>query len=77
MEHAFPQLMHGLGRTVEFSLIAIIFASIIGLIAALCKLSRFKVLRGISWLYVEIFRNPATSTTTFYRIRIANNYSIK
>lgn len=56
MEQAFPQLLHGLGRTVEFSIIAIILASIIGLIAALCKLSRFRVLRGISWIYVEIFR---------------------
>lgn len=56
MEQAFPQLLHGLGRTVEFSLVAIIFASIIGLIAALCKLSRFRVLRGVSWIYVEVFR---------------------
>jgi glutamine transport system permease protein len=56
MVHAFPQLLHGLGRTVEFSLVAIFLASIIGLIAALCKLSRFPVLRGLSWLYVEVFR---------------------
>src|SRR5437762_14020953 len=56
MEQAFPQLLNGLGRTVEFSLVAIIFASIIGLIAALCKLSRFRVLRGVSWIYVEVFR---------------------
>ena len=56
MVQAFPQLLHGLGRTVEFSLITIILASIIGLFAALCKLSRFRILKGLSWLYVEIFR---------------------
>jgi len=56
MVQAFPQLLHGLGRTVEFSLITIILASIIGLFAALCKLSRFRMLKGLSWLYVEIFR---------------------
>lgn len=56
MVHAFPQLLHGLGRTVEFSLITIFLASLIGLIGALCKLSRFYVLRGLSWLYVEVFR---------------------
>ncbi|MDP4086957.1 MAG: amino acid ABC transporter permease [Bacillota bacterium] len=56
MVHAFPQLLHGLGRTVEFSLIAIFLASIIGLITALFKLSRFQILRVFSWLYVEIFR---------------------
>lgn len=54
--HAFPQLLTGLERTVGFSVIAILLASIIGLIAALCKLSRFAVLRGISWVYVEVFR---------------------
>jgi glutamine transport system permease protein len=56
MQHAFPQLLHGLGRTVEFSVVAIVLGSIIGLISALCRLSRFRVLRGISWLYVEVFR---------------------
>lgn len=56
MVQAFPQLFHGLGRTVEFSLIAIILGSIFGLISALFRLSRFSVLRWISWLYVEVFR---------------------
>jgi His/Glu/Gln/Arg/opine family amino acid ABC transporter permease subunit len=56
MVNAFPQLFHALGRTVEFSLIAIILGSIIGLISALFRLSRFRVLRGLSWVYVEVFR---------------------
>lgn len=56
MAHAFPQLFRALGTTVEFSLIAIILGCIIGLIAALFRLSRFRVLQAISWLYVEVFR---------------------
>jgi len=56
MVHAFPQLFRALGTTVEFSLVAIIFGCIIGLISALFRLSRFKVLRAISWTYVEVFR---------------------
>ncbi|NRD80009.1 amino acid ABC transporter permease [Bacillus sp. BRMEA1] len=56
MVHALPQLLQGLGRTVEFSLIAILLGMIFGLISALCRLSRFQILRGISWLYVEVFR---------------------
>lgn len=56
MEHAFPQLLGGLGRTVEFSIVAIFLGSIFGLISALCRLSRIHVLRWLSWIYVEIFR---------------------
>lgn len=51
-----PQLLNGLGRTVEFSILTIILASIVGLIAALFRLSRSHFLRFISWIYVEIFR---------------------
>lgn len=54
--NAMPQLLHGLWRTVEFSFVAIISATIIGLVAALFKLSRIFILRAISSVYVEIFR---------------------
>ena len=53
---AMPQLMHGLGFTVRFSILAILFATIVGLVAAMFKLSRFRLLRAISSIYVEIFR---------------------
>jgi glutamine transport system permease protein len=56
MLHALPQLLHGLVRTVEFSVVAIILGTIIGLVSALCRLSRFRLLRGLSWVYVEVFR---------------------
>lgn len=53
---ALPQLMHGFGLTLQYSLLAIVFATVVGLIAAMLKLSRFRVLRTISTVYVEIFR---------------------
>jgi glutamine transport system permease protein len=53
---AMPQLLSGLGRTVEFSIITIILASIVGLIAALMRLSRSRIFRWVSWVYVEVFR---------------------
>jgi glutamine transport system permease protein len=54
--NAMPQLLNGLGKTVEFSIITIVLASLIGLTAALMRLSRLKILRYISWVYVEVFR---------------------
>jgi glutamine transport system permease protein len=51
-----PDLLHGLGNTILFSVIAIILATIFGLIAALMKLSRIRVLRALVSVYVEFFR---------------------
>jgi len=54
--HAMPQLLHGLRITIQYSLLAIVSATIVGLVAAMLKLSRFRILRVISAIYVEIFR---------------------
>ncbi|OFW75010.1 MAG: nickel transporter, partial [Alicyclobacillus sp. RIFOXYA1_FULL_53_8] len=51
-----PQLLHGLRITIQYSLLAIVSATIVGLVAAMLKLSRFRILRVISAIYVEIFR---------------------
>lgn len=61
-----PQLMHGLLLTVEYSIAAIIFAVILGLIAALFKLSKNPLLRGISAVYVEIFRGTPLLVQIFF-----------
>jgi len=53
---ALPQLLSGLRFTIMYSLLAIVFATIVGLVAAMFKLSRFRILRVISSIYVEIFR---------------------
>jgi glutamine transport system permease protein len=61
-----PQLMHGLLRTVEFSIVAIVFAVILGLIAAMFKLSNSRSLRAISAIYVEIFRGTPLLVQVFF-----------
>lgn len=49
-------MLHGLLRTVEYSLVAVVAATIIGLIAALMKLSKRSAVRILPTIYVEIFR---------------------
>lgn len=51
-----PLLLQGLGKTVEYSLIAIVLATLIGLIFALFRLSKLRLLRAFGTVYVEIFR---------------------
>ncbi len=52
-----PVLLDGLRLTVQYSIAAIILMVIIGLIAALMRLSRSRILRGIGTAYVEVFRS--------------------
>lgn len=63
---AMPQLLKGLSQTVEYALAAIVLATIIGLIAALFKLSRYSILRIIGSIYVEIFRCTPLLVQIFY-----------
>lgn len=51
-----PLLLHGFYRTIEYSIVAIIAATAVGLIAALMKLSRLRIVRILPTIYVEIFR---------------------
>ena len=51
-----PLLLEGAKMTVLLTVLAIFFGSILGLISALFRLSRFKVLNGISWFYTWSIR---------------------
>lgn len=49
-------LLQGLGVTVAFTAATVIGGLTIGMTAAICLLSRFKILRGIALGFIEIFR---------------------
>jgi His/Glu/Gln/Arg/opine family amino acid ABC transporter permease subunit len=51
-----PVLLQAASVTIFLSIISIILASIFGLIGALCRLSRFPLVRWIAFLYVELIR---------------------
>jgi glutamine transport system permease protein len=61
-----PVLLDGLRLTVQYALGAIILMVIIGLIAALMRLSRFRILNWIAWAYVEIFRSTPLLVQLFF-----------
>lgn len=48
--------LQGLGVTVSFTLAIIAGGLVVGMTAAICLLSRFAVLRGVSLGFIEIFR---------------------
>jgi polar amino acid transport system permease protein len=55
--HYFPFLVQGAVLTLEISVLALVFGFIFGLAAALMKLSKNPVLRGVSGFYVWIVRS--------------------
>lgn len=50
----------GLGNTLLISLLAVLIGMVIGIIAALGKLSKFKIIRIVSGIYVDIIRGTPT-----------------
>ena len=48
--------LEGTGVTVSISLVALCFGFIIGIIICMAKISKSKVLRAISSIYIEVLR---------------------
>lgn len=61
-----PVLLDGLRLTIQYALGAIVLMVVIGLVAALMRLSRFRVLNWIAWAYVEIFRSTPLLVQLFF-----------
>ena len=61
-----PQIMEGLKLTIYYSIAAILLAVIFGLITALMKLSKSKVIRGIATVYIEVFRSTPLLVQLFF-----------
>ena len=55
-EGTIEYMLLGAGTSLLVAICALVFGSILGLIAAAFKMSRFKVLRTIATIYVEVFR---------------------
>ena len=55
-------IIEGIGNTVRISLLAVLIGILIGLVAALFKLSKSKLLRGISSVYTDIIRGTPAVT---------------
>ncbi|MBU3136850.1 amino acid ABC transporter permease [Clostridium gasigenes] len=51
-----PSLISGLGVTIKIAIVALIIATIVGLILGLMSISKSKILRGISTVYIYIVR---------------------
>lgn len=61
-----PVVLHGLWLTIEFSVIAIVLEVVIGLVAALMRLSKVSLFRWIATAFVELFRSTPLLVQLFF-----------
>jgi His/Glu/Gln/Arg/opine family amino acid ABC transporter permease subunit len=54
--HAAPQLLTGLRITVEIAIMSMICALALGLLVALCRMSRIRMLSWAAFVYIQVFR---------------------
>jgi His/Glu/Gln/Arg/opine family amino acid ABC transporter permease subunit len=52
-----PRLLQGAGVTIQLSVISMVVATALGLLVALGRMGRSRILRGILHSYVEVFRD--------------------
>lgn len=56
MRPAIGELWHGLRITIELSLLSLVFSLALGLLIALCRMSPFRPLRALAYVYISVFR---------------------
>ena len=52
----YPVYLSGLWGTLWISAVTVLFGALLGVLVALMRMSRFKLLRGISKAYIEVLR---------------------
>lgn len=61
-----PSLLQGVVVVLQATIISFILATIVGLLIAMCRLSKWKVIRGIFVVFVEIVRGTPLLVQLFY-----------
>lgn len=62
----FPVLLHGAAVTLEITLVAVGFGIVVGLLLALGRISKNKLINKACWLYIWIFRGTPLLLQIFF-----------
>jgi polar amino acid transport system permease protein len=61
-----PPLLAGAVVTIQLTLLGAIVAAVFALVAGLARLSRFRVVRAVATIYVEVFRGTSAVVQIFF-----------
>jgi polar amino acid transport system permease protein len=59
-------LLRGLVVTLQLSALGFVFSTALGIVVGLCRLSRYRIVRGIATSYAEFFRNVPLVVQIFF-----------
>lgn len=65
-KESLPDLLKGLSVTLEVAVVALIFATLLGLVFGLMSISTNKILKGLSRIYVDIIRGTPLIVQAFF-----------
>ncbi|MFB5678304.1 amino acid ABC transporter substrate-binding protein/permease [Paenibacillus terreus] len=66
IKQSLPPLLNGLGKTVLYTIISLIFAFILGLIFGFMKVGQNRFLRGVATVFVDLFRGIPLIVLAFF-----------
>ena len=66
LREAFPQLINGMGMTIQITLISLGIALVLGFIICLCGISRIGILRVFNKLYLALIRGTPLLVQAFF-----------
>lgn len=65
-KQSLPRFIDGLGITVQLTVISLLFAIILGMITCFLKISKFKFLRFIASIYIDIIRGTPLLVQAYF-----------
>ncbi|MDP4098180.1 amino acid ABC transporter substrate-binding protein/permease [Paenibacillus sp. P96] len=66
IQQSLPPLLNGLGKTVLYTIISLIFAFILGLVFGFMKVGQNRFLRGVATVFVDLFRGIPLIVLAFF-----------
>jgi len=76
-QQSLPSFLQGMGITLQMTVFSLLIAIVLGMVTCLFKISKFKILKGIATVYVDIIRGtPLLVQATFLYFGVAAAFNI-
>ncbi|GGX87508.1 ectoine/hydroxyectoine ABC transporter permease subunit EhuC [Litchfieldella qijiaojingensis] len=71
-----PLMLEGAWVTAQITALALLLALVMGFTAALMRLSRYRLLRGVATVYVEVFRGTSALVQLFWMFYVLPHFGV-
>lgn len=71
-----PMMLEGAWVTAQITALALLLALVMGFTAALMRLSRFRLARGVATVYVEVFRGTSALVQLFWMFYVLPHFGV-